>query len=290
MPTVAVQGRGLHTPRYKPNESSLLTIVRPTPDGYKPVNPEEMAYEGPDVHNSCYDLPKDAVDVVSVVSNRRRRKLSGVDDRQVTGGSSLEAKLPQSSTDTVRDLSDSIVPGKGWEVRWEKPGTCDGEYHSICGRERHDSCPLLGHHDSQGALVGNEYSGWLVFDIPDVEEGIILIRMVTGLKATDNPRTEGWSSVNNERRTRGTVNEQGKRELEDGIPDDLVFDWAINGKITSWDKATLIEKRSRPQQMVELWTLLDDPNFANKGKVELAIRFRGCGSRCTVGVPHVYWA
>jgi hypothetical protein len=253
-----------------------------------------MAYEGPDVHNSCYDVPDGGVDVASIVSNRRF--LEGVlpPVSQTSANVGVDRTTLQRSSNT-RDLADTIVPGKGWEVMWEKPGTCDGQYDSICGRQRNDACPLLGHHDSQGTLVGNEYSGWLVFDLPDVSEGIILIRMITGLKATDNPRTEGWSSVNNERRTEESVRSgsrySDRRDLQDDqIPDDFVFEWAINGKVTSWDKKTLLEKRSRPQKMVDLWTLLDDPNFAEKGKVELALRLKGCGNRCTVGVPHVYWA
>lgn len=252
-----------------------------------------MAYEGPDVHNSCYDVPNGGVDVVPIVSNRRY--LEGVFPATSEAGPDSSADhVVLQETSKTRELADAIVPGEGWEVMWEKPGTCGGQYESICGRQRSDACPLLGYHDSQGTLVGNEYSGWLVFDLPDVSEGIIIIRMIFGLKATDNPRTEGWSSVNNERRTenaRSGSPSSDRRDLQDDqIPDDLIFEFAINGKVTSWDKKTLIEKSSRPQKMVDLWTLLDDPDFAAKGKVELAIRLKGCGNRCTVGVPHVYWS
>lgn len=276
--------------------------MRAAPDGYKPVNNAKMAYEGPDAHNSCYDIPENGVDILSIVSGRRRL---GHDEISISSSTESHIKIntPQSSPSigqlsNIREL-DEIVPGKGWEVIREKPGTCDGQYESICGRERSDSCPLLGYHDSPGILVGNEYSGWLVFDIPDVNDGLILVAMNTGLKSSDNPRTEGWSSVNNERRALDNSfgatesspgSEPETRDLGDDLPDNLVLDWAINGAITSWDKATLLEKRAQPQDKVELWTILDDASFDQKGKVELAIRLRGCGNRCTLGVSHVYWA
>jgi hypothetical protein len=275
--------------------------VRAAPDGYKPANTATMAYDGADVHNSCYDVPEDGVDTVPIVSGRRRlhhEESSFLSSAESHIAMKPSLSLEQSSNASAREL-DEIVPGKGWEVIREKPGTCDGQYESICGRERTDPCPLLGYHDSPGALAGNEYAGWLVLDLPDVSDGLILIAMDTGLKASDNPRTEGWSSVNNERRTADAAagltgsapeTEKGARDLGDDLPDDLVFDWAINGAITSWDKATLLEKRSQPLDKVELWTLLDDADFGSKGKVELAIRLRGCGNRCTFGVSHVYWA
>lgn len=299
-----VQGRTLHTPRYQPEKSSLLTLIRAAPDGYKPTNPLTVGYDGPDVHNPCYDIPEDGIDVVHIVSNRRRN-VAADDNREKM----VVPDSPPGSETSTRSLDSdgTIVPGKGWEVVWEKPGTCDGAYRSICGRERTEPCPLLGHHDSQGTLVGNEYSGWLVLDLPDVNEGIIVLRMMTGLAASDNKRTEGWASVNNERRLDDPASSQRLRngsdpppepgttdtivrDLSDDLPDDMVFEFAINGQVTTWDKAALLEKKSQPQRMIHLWTLLDDHEWSSKGSVVLAIRLRGCGNRCTVGIPHVYWA
>ena len=155
-------------------------------------------------------------------------------------------------------------------------------------------------------LVGNEYSGWLVLDIPNVEEGLIILRFFSWLPVTSSVRTEGWTSVNNERSLRqgnsshevlldqvdtaaqGERRDAGGRSIDD-LPDTFQFEFSINGKSTKWSKEELKERRGQPQRVVEVVTLLDDPKFP-KGPVELGIRLLGCGRDCPFGIPHLYWA
>ena len=48
----------------------------------------------------------------------------------------------------------------------------------------------------RGAINGNEYSGWLVMNLSNVKEGIIIIKLHTWYYPTENTKTEGWTSVN----------------------------------------------------------------------------------------------
>jgi len=324
MSLLFLQGATLHTPRANPEKTSLTALLKPAPNGYVPHNMEKVMYEGPDVHNKCYDIPEGQVDVLAVVSGRRRLESSSevpafVPESTKTDASPLKpttAHYPETSEfidNSSRQLGkDDIVSGKGWEVGGEPPGKCDGEYDSICGRNYGSKCPLSGHHDSRGFLVGNEYSGWLVMELPEVKEGIIVLKMFTWLKPEHSTITEGWTSVNNEGRRLGTrgqrlganttstlslhwekdeipiPEERTRRLLE--LPDTFVFDYAINGKVTSWNKDEFLERRQEVQRVVETWTLLDDASFTSPTNVELAIRMRGCGRECSFGVTHVYWA
>lgn len=120
--------------------------------------------------------------------------------------------------------------------------------------------------------MGNSLSGWLVFDVPNVKEGIILARMEWWCgKPGDNSITLDWTEVNdgktddttpwkinannNTRRHRHAMvaNEVdhhpsdqqkqhqqrmlGKPTIDQLVPKDFEMDVAINGKITkTWNR------------------------------------------------------
>jgi hypothetical protein len=75
------------------------------------------------------------------------------------------------------------------------------------------------------------------------------------------------------------------------LPDTFIFEYAIDGKVTTLTKDQFLEQKKQIQRVVETLTLLDDPNFTAEAKhVEIAVRLRGCGRDCTFGVSHVYRA
>jgi len=282
-------------------------------DWYLPYNNEKVLYDGPNKYSKCYDLPEGEVDVLAIVSNRRHLEVASHSLFVQQESSSLTRDsaeyIPPLNQTSLRGLArETIVPGKGWELQDEKPGHCDGTYDAVCGRGYSDDCPAAGHQDSRGTLVGNELSGWLVLNLPDVEHGIIIIRLITWFKYDKNKITQDWTSVNNEGRhlvsppiQNSTVLSEtplvhssdrdlsSKTDPIEELPETFYFDFAINGKITSWGKDEFIRRRGTPQRVVEVFTLLDDQNFPS-GPVELAIRMRGCAYNCTFGVPHVYWS
>lgn len=301
-----MKARTQYTPRANPAESSLTSVIKPTPDGYVPKNEDLPLYEGPDEHNTCFDIPGDEIDVFDVVIGRRnlyeKPSLQGLEQ------SSTPKIVPQTVERQVgRELEDTkIVPGKGWEVWEEPPGHCDGTYNATCGRSTNSECAMIGHHDGRGAIVGNEYSGWLVMTLKDLKEGVIILKLHTWHTEDESTVTKGWTSVNNARGRRlGQAlvqsSSKGARQINDRmltrnydppeLPNGFIFEYAIDGVITTLDKNQFVNKKKKLQRVVETLTILDDTNFTSKAKdVEIAIRLKNSGSTVVFGVSHVYWA
>jgi hypothetical protein len=171
----------------------------------------------------------------------------------------------------------------------------------------------------RGAIIGNEFSGWLVMTLKDLKEGIIVIKIHTWHYDSENTVTRGWTSVDNasKRRRLGEqrneveddmawemdasrqyyeVDESGERMLMRSydtpeLPDTFIFEYAIDGKITTLTRDQFLDQKKQIQRVVETLTLLDDPSFTSDAKdVEVAVRLKGCGRACTFGVSHIYWA
>jgi hypothetical protein len=160
--------------------------------------------------------------------------------------------------------------------------------------------------------------------LEDLKEGIIVLKLHTWHVDSESTKTQGWDTVNGEaaRRRLGdnrfnilsevaketdpsrqfvevdeAVDENGERVLKmrsydtPDLPDTFVFEYAIDGKITTLTRDQFLEQKKSVQRVVETITMLDDPGFTTVSKnVEIAIRMRGCGRECTFAVSHVYWA
>lgn len=277
------------TPRANPEKTSITSIIKPGINGFVPHISTPMVYTGPDVHNPFTAVPEGEVDVLSIISN----------------GRAFDAGARR------RLASDEIITGLGFTVQNDaKNGYCDGSYNAECGRT--GDCLLSGHQDSRGCIEFDSYSGWLVMTVPGVKEGIITAKIETWHFKGGNPATKGWKSINNmgRRNLRGLDDEQhnvttlyhdepgqdGERMLKPAVPafcDNFKFEFAIDGKITSWDKDTFQEKSKNPQRVVEIQTVLDDPNFTKEPKdVEVAFRMTGCGDSTgkLFCLSHLYYA
>jgi hypothetical protein len=307
------KGRTHYTPRANFDETGISSIVKPTADGYIPKNTQKALYEGPDAHNDCYDIPPGEVDVLSIVSGRRRRteevpfNLSVTRAREATLEMATKTEsAPSIGAEQQRRELDEIKPGKGWELSGEPQGQCDGTYYAVCSRSSDSACVLAGHHDARGSLVGNALSGWLVMNVK-VKEGIIILKVHTWAKREHNTITKDWTTENNERRTLRELDDLGKDEFDfsnqgqerslgggdpaDAYPESFVFEYAINGVVTRLNKEKFKETRKQAQRVVEVLTLMDDPNFTQEVvDVEVAVRLQGCSKDCTVAVSHIYWA
>jgi hypothetical protein len=309
----APKGRTHYTPRANYDQTGITSIVKPAADGYIPKNNKKALYEGLDAHNDCFDIPPGEVDVLSIVSGRRRRTEEVPFNVSVAPASdaSPKVRIKTESTPTLRAEQQrrelvEIKPGKGWELYNEPQGQCDGTYYAVCSRSTDSPCVLAGHHDSRGALVGNALSGWLVMNVK-VKEGIIILKVHTWAKSEQNIITKDWTTENNERRTLHELDDPGKHEYDvsrqgqerflgdkdpaDAYPDNFVFEYAINGVVTSLNKEKFKETRKKAQRVVEVLTLMDDPTFTKElVDVEVAVRLQGCGKDCTIAVSHIYWA
>ncbi len=47
---------------------------------------------------------------------------------------------------------------------------------STCKRAATNDCLLYGHNDGRGLLQGDGLSGWLVFTLPELKEGLVFIK------------------------------------------------------------------------------------------------------------------
>ena len=172
-------------------------------------------------------------------------------------------------------------------------------------------------------MIGNGYSGWLVLNLDEVKEGIIIIKLHTWHTMDQSSKTEGWTSVNNgeedkQRNLRrysnshssfsnkndedaflvveaadGEPNDRDDRILKfhdiPDLPEGFIFEYAIDGKVTTLKKDEFQKELKDIGRQVEILTLMDDPDFT-ADSVEVAIRLRGCGRDVTFGLSHIYWA
>ena len=144
------------------------------------------------------------------------------------------------------------------------------------------------------------FSGWGIFELPKLRHGLIAVKYHSWFPKDSNKVTVGWTTENNEAAVSGRalneeINRGAERELKiQPAPfcDDFKFEFAIDGKITSWNLREWQENNKIVQRVVELATLLDDPNYTGgeTKNVELAIRIGGCGRVKNFGLTHIYWA
>ena len=88
-----------------------------------------------------------------------------------------------------------------------------------------------------------------------------------------------------------TQNRRLKNKKPSEQPETMVFEYAIDGQITSLPRDDFFGRLKNILDFSSILTILDDPEFTSESKdVELAIRMRGCGNSCTYGLPYVYWA
>mmetsp|Transcript_36526 Transcript_36526/g.44056 ORF Transcript_36526/g.44056 Transcript_36526/m.44056 type:complete len:548 (-) Transcript_36526:32-1675(-) len=201
------------------------------------------------------------------------------------------------------DEEGAIVPGRGWEVHgWKKmDGFCDGSAQSECNRMSEQGCLLAGANDNHLDIMGNSLSGWLVFSVPVVNEGIILARMEwwCGVK---HSLTVDWTEVNDGKTTETTPkwNEtRARRNLkptkDQFIPTDLEMDIAVNnGEIKTMKRDEWIEYTKEPSKNCAVWPLLYDESGTTyqKGEtVEVAIRFRSkLMPQQSYCISHIYYS
>lgn len=293
-----LRARSEFTPRLNPYATSIRGIVK---GGNLATQLVPNIYDPPDVHNP--NLDPGGVDVLNIAENggdflplmgRRRRTT----ERQL-----YESKDPIQGS----SANSAIKPGLGWELETiSAPGNCDGSYDSFCGRSNDTTCLLYGHNDFRGGIKFDGLSGWLIMNLEKLRYGLIIVKIEDWHWEVVRP-TQGWTCENNEcgrslaegsadavRSSDPALPENSARAMKDKVPDycaDFKFEFAIDGKVTTWDKEEWQKRERKAQRVVQLWTLLDDPTFTLEAKdVELGIRMTGCQRTKIFKLTHVYWA
>jgi hypothetical protein len=182
---------------------------------------------------------------------------------------------------------ETIAPGLGWTVQSPIAGFCDGSAQSTCNRSSKNTCLLAGHNDFHSGILGDALSGWLMLRLDNVKEGVILARFDTTVPPDGDATTDGWTKVN-----------QGNlRRLN--IPGDFMFDYAINGNITSLSRTEFLDFGTVVFEGMTLYPLLLNKTLSHQERdeweagetIDVAIRIRsGFGREATILLSHLYYA
>ncbi|KAL7579687.1 hypothetical protein ACA910_021834 [Epithemia clementina (nom. ined.)] len=317
------KGRTENTPRNRPWATSLRAIMAGSE--HSNIQMGTNLYDPPDVYIRELDPPDGQVDVLAIVENgvdfpvNLVRVTDSAQDMQGRDFSQLGEQEGKGS----KHKPSIITGGKGWQLGGtpdDSAGTdnCDGEHDSWCHRV--GPCLTYGHNDQRTGLVFDGFSGWLIFNLPKVEHGVIMIKLHTWWFEPPS-LTEGWCSENNAedcqsralssltttallytnntttsspQRQEQPQQQQRQRSLKQSVPsycDGFAFQFAIDGgDITTWDKSQFTSNINQAQRVAEFVTLLDDDTWETpKENVELAFRIRGCGRQKPLELTHIYW-
>lgn len=167
-------------------ENSIIKHARKGENGF-PKQVGVMPYVGPDLLPLKWKIPDGDVDVhaIAIASNYEAPNFDHLFEEEIEEDNDEDAEDAEderrdlSAQDTSRFVSSTgIVPGEGWASSvFKETGVqeyCDGSAMSECNRG--GWCATEGSNDRHGCLSGDGLSGWLVIDIPHVEEGIILAK------------------------------------------------------------------------------------------------------------------
>jgi hypothetical protein len=341
---VQMHGFGLWTPQAH-GDYSLLNIVQPALNGYQPYFKSRNIYDGFDLLPYQQAIPEGDVDVhaIALATNAAPLDLDhswtedednnanpkdGTTRRLLRQGSEAAFRaaaladedriylqtLPSRRLLRNLESNETVIPGRGWELHgWSVvDGFCDGSAQSECKREKESDCLMYGASDNHMDLHGNSLSGWLVFNVPKIREGIILARMEWWCGTqTANSLTKDWKEVD-DGKTMDTTPweppnkldnnpEQRHRVLkkpthDDLVPSDFEMDIAINGKLVqTMKRQEWLDYTQEYVKNVAVFPLLNDESMAQKDwegePVEVGIRFRSQKMpQQTYCISHIYYA
>jgi hypothetical protein len=293
------KGRTDFTPRAYADLTSLRTIM---PTAMKEIigDPDPSEYEAPDVYNPTLHPPLGAIDVLNIVE-------AGPEFKSV-----MDPQIYKDFYETPKDNSMILEPGQG-NMLATCPGAdgCDGTIDSWCNRGPNNDCMLYGHNDGRNGILMDGYSGWNIFK-PVIKFGYIAMKVESWHAPGAIAKTKGWNSINNatddgrqllrHKKARDDVtssntaaSDQSRRGLKYHPPafcDDFHLEIAIDGKVTSLDLTEYNEAHQSTQRVVEVVTLLKDPDYTGgkEREVELGVRITGCQQIKTFQITHLYYA
>jgi hypothetical protein len=256
------------------------------PTAFKEIigEPEPNIYESPDVYNPTIHPPLGEIDVLNIVE-------AGPDFKSV-----MDPQIYRDFYESTKDNSIILKPGKGNSLHtFTGADRCDGTIDSWCNRAPGNACLMTGHNDGRHGLYMDGYSGWQIFK-PLVKFGYILVKF-ENWHPPNTAATMGWTSINNEgddSTSSNTITDQSQRRLKykpAEYCDEFHFEYAIDGKITSLNLTEFWIARKQTARVVEVVTLLKDPDYTGgkEREVEVGVRITGCKQVKTFSVTHLYY-
>ena len=282
------------TPRYNPAETSIRAIIK---EGVHIDNLKPNLYDPPDVRVPAFDAPDGEIDILSIVENGVDFIPNRARGKALRG--EIEPLRRQLHEVKRRRILSDLEPGQGWYLDAKSaPDSCDGSYDSFCGRSADSNCLLHAHNDYRGGLRFDSLSGWMIVHLSRVKHGLIFVRLEHWTGANTNPNTATWKCENGKTDCPAAANERRplrqysrRRRLDNTYCDDWRFEFAIDGKISSWTYDQWNTKLYAAQRVAHFTTLLDDVNYTSgqEKDVEVAMRMTGCARDVTFTLSHIYW-
>mmetsp|Transcript_41004 Transcript_41004/g.86167 ORF Transcript_41004/g.86167 Transcript_41004/m.86167 type:complete len:687 (-) Transcript_41004:173-2233(-) len=298
--TTPMKGATEWTPRWNPYHSSLQSLMvkaGDTPEDLVELK-ESLLYKARDVRIPSQIVPEGEVDVGMIARSLPQQKSRGIggsrekerlllattrhqriNHQRLLASNTSHLQSTASIKDRHLDADDNIVPGEGWAVNGHPSGFCDGTSNSVCKRNDASNCLLSGYNEGRGVLEVNGLSGWLVFDLKSVTQGIVLARI------------ENWRAGDDE--DPGRV--RRRRTLKQSLPPTWKLEVSVNSKIQGSWSATELENIcysiGNDNMICVLWNDEERAALNMAGDVELAMRLVGTGGVSdTLGITHLYYA
>eukprot|EP00559_Dactyliosolen_fragilissimus_P005152 CAMPEP_0184858216 /NCGR_PEP_ID=MMETSP0580-20130426/3340_1 /TAXON_ID=1118495 /ORGANISM="Dactyliosolen fragilissimus" /LENGTH=931 /DNA_ID=CAMNT_0027354247 /DNA_START=120 /DNA_END=2915 /DNA_ORIENTATION=- len=326
---IPMKGMSEFTPINLGDQNSIRKHVKAAPNGYRPYIEDDQVYDGPDILSNAWKIPLGEVDVHAIAIATLYDKEEWVAKQNQNEGEEeenrrylLRTSNNHSQHPNRKDMTPTTVsntpkiqsrqtaespppqPGQGWSYvpfkSDKKAGYCDGSSMITCGRSISYSCLNSGHNDGHATIAGDSLSGWLIVNVPNVREGLILMRSewwsVRGMT-----RTKDWKELNagltmatspkffkeveDEDEDMGNRSDETQEEVhvlpndiynfnhQDSyhrmmggnvppLPNDFKFDVSINGKIVhSWNKDEFMKLSENVVYNVEILLLMNDQSF-----------------------------
>jgi hypothetical protein len=270
-----VKARTEFTPRAYPSLSNIRTLMPPEMARSIP-QPGQPLYEPPEQFIRDLHPPPGAIDLLNIVE-------AGVDFRS-TLNPDYAVEYYQKPTFAI----ESKMPiGKGVGLITKSGDEyCDGTADSFCGKGAEDKCLLAGTNDARNGLYMDGLSGWTILHIPDLKFGYVALKFETWHSSGENPQTR--ETKNSDVTTRRSL----KGEKVPEFCNTFQFEYAIDGKVNVLSKEEFMKKLHLVQRVVEIITILQDPNYTDgqEKEVEVAFRITGCERINTFVLTHIYWA
>eukprot|EP00532_Pseudo-nitzschia_australis_P007647 CAMPEP_0168175332 /NCGR_PEP_ID=MMETSP0139_2-20121125/7058_1 /TAXON_ID=44445 /ORGANISM="Pseudo-nitzschia australis, Strain 10249 10 AB" /LENGTH=1010 /DNA_ID=CAMNT_0008093697 /DNA_START=102 /DNA_END=3134 /DNA_ORIENTATION=- len=320
----AVQARTEFTPRAHPDHTNIRTLMPPGQAEH--INdPPVTVYEAPDVFNKNLHPPDGAVDVLSIIE-------AGIPYAPVRVPDYTTAFYPKPTFETKPPTTLPVGKGfhlataagfcDGSVDSWCNKadghdcllyGHNDGRHgilmNSYCGWMV-TNLPAVKH----GFIVvkaecwhpagsNPKTSTWNSINNERrelfTERGDVPFLRSKSLSSSDSNRSAATTAYDYRDDGVGFGNEeedeQERRNLKFKVPDycdDFKFEFALDGKVTSWNKDQFAEHKFDMQRVVEMIKISDDPKLTDgaEKEVEVAFRMTGCANDKHFAITHIYWA
>eukprot|EP00588_Corethron_pennatum_P003236 CAMPEP_0194285204 /NCGR_PEP_ID=MMETSP0169-20130528/29633_1 /TAXON_ID=218684 /ORGANISM="Corethron pennatum, Strain L29A3" /LENGTH=830 /DNA_ID=CAMNT_0039031267 /DNA_START=96 /DNA_END=2588 /DNA_ORIENTATION=+ len=289
---VPLKGRSEYTPRFKPDETSIRSILTSSPNRTLHSFPSSvMLYDVFDLPILSQKIPDDALNVVEIAGKRLLRRRSLVESSELISKSADGGKKEEEKkNENLIDINTTTE----WSLMDHLSGYCDGQSSSHCNRNTNSDCLLDGHHDSSSVLIVT--SGWITLKIPEITKGLILATLYIAdidLGNSKPTKNKNLRNLRNNKYQRRITSDKG--DIARFIPDGILLDISIDGHLRTYQNHEFDDFILKTENGFATVVLLDDDSVGNASEkiIGLQLRCKDCKESRTsphLEISHIYWS